>query len=72
MVAGMDIEQVYLAEYMVGGKDVFFAATGASSGELLKGVNYSPEGVFTQSLAMCLRSGTIRWIDCYHQSSGSD
>ena len=65
-MAALDVERVYLAEEMVGGEDVFFAATGASSGELLKGVTVSPAGTFTQSLVMCLRSGTVRWVDCMH------
>ena len=65
-MAGLDVERVYLAEEMVGGEDVLFAATGASSGELLKGVTVSPAGTFTQSLVMCLRSGTVRWVDCMH------
>ena len=65
-MAGLDVDRVYLAEEMVRGEDVFFAATGASSGELLEGVTVSPEGTFTQSLVMCLRSGTVRWVDCMH------
>ena len=68
--AGQDIERVYTAEELVGGKDVIFAATGASSGEFLKGVERSYEGIFTQSIVLCLRSGTVRWIDCLHSSSG--
>ena len=66
MMAGLDVERVYFSEELVGGEDVFFAATGASSSELLKGVTVSLEGTFTQSLVMCLRSGTVRWIDCMH------
>ena len=35
---GLDLGHVYNAEELVGGQDVFFAATGASTGELLQGV----------------------------------
>jgi fructose-1,6-bisphosphatase II len=64
--AGLDIDHVYTTEELVSGDDVFFAATGASSGELLKGVNFFHGGATTQSLAMRSRSGTIRWIDSVH------
>ena len=53
-------------EDLVAGDDVFFAATGVSSGELLKGVRYFAGGAQTQSLAMRGRSGTVRRIDSWH------
>jgi fructose-1,6-bisphosphatase II len=62
----IDLNQVYTTEDMVGGEDVFFAATGVSSGELLKGVRYFSSGAQTQSLVMRARSGTTRWIDTIH------
>ena len=63
---GIDLNKVYTTEDMVGGEDVFFAATGVSSGELLKGVRYFSGGAQTQSLVMRARSGTSRWIDTIH------
>ena len=63
--AGVDVEKVYCAEELVGGEDVYFAATGASSGDLLKGVKLTSDGASTQSLVMCNRSGTVRWIDSF-------
>jgi len=64
--AGLDLEHVYNTEELVGGDDVFFAATGATTGDLLKGVVVTPTGASTQSLVMRSRSGTIRWIDAVH------
>jgi len=64
--AGVDVEKVYCTEELVGGEDVYFAATGASSGELLKGVTLTTDGASTQSLVMCNRSGTVRWIDSFY------
>jgi fructose-1,6-bisphosphatase II len=64
--AGMDLNKVYKTEDLIDSDDVFFAATGVSSGELLTGVRYSTGGAQTQSLAMRCRSGTIRWIDSWH------
>lgn len=63
---GVDLAHVYDAFEMVGGDDVFFAATGASTGEMLKGVRFFGGGATTQSLVMRSRSGTVRWIDSIH------
>ena len=48
------------------GEDVFFAATGASTGELLRGVRFFGGGAETQSLVMRSRSGTTRWMEATH------
>jgi fructose-1,6-bisphosphatase II len=64
--AGIDVDHVYPTDELVAGEDVFFAATGASTGELLKGVRYFSGGAETQSLVMRSRSGTTRWIDATH------
>jgi fructose-1,6-bisphosphatase II len=63
---GVNLDKVYRTEDLVNSEDVFFAATGVSSGEMLKGVRYSGGRAQTQSLAMRSRSGTIRWIDSWH------
>jgi fructose-1,6-bisphosphatase II len=63
---GVDLDRVYKIEDLINSEDVFFAATGVSSSELLKGVRYSSGGAETQSIAMRSRSGTIRWIDSWH------
>ena len=70
--AGLDLDHVYNTEELVGGDDVFFAATGATTGELLKGVVVTPTGASTQSLVMRSRSGTIRWIDAVHDFTRLD
>ena len=64
--ASIDLEKVYKIEDMISTDDVYFSATGVSSGELLKGVRYFSGGAQTQSLAMRSLSGTIRWIDSWH------
>jgi len=63
---GEDVEKVYKTDDLISTDDVFFAATGVSSGDLFKGVRYFSGGATTQSLAMRGRSGTIRWIDSRH------
>jgi len=66
IAAGVDLDKVYTTEDLVRSDDVFFATTGVSSGDLLKGVRYFTGGAETQSLAMRARSGTIRWISSMH------
>ncbi len=46
--------------------DVMFAATGVTSGDMLKGVRYFKGGAKTHSLVMRSRSGTIRLIETDH------
>ena len=70
--AGLDLEKVYTTEELVGGEDVFFAATGASTGELVREVRFFGGGAQTQSLVMRSRSGTIRWIDSIHDFNRLD
>jgi fructose-1,6-bisphosphatase II len=70
--AGIDLSHVYTTEELVSGDDVFFSATGASTGELLKGVGIHANGATTQSLVMRSRSGTIRWIDAVHDFTRLD
>jgi fructose-1,6-bisphosphatase II len=66
IATGTDVDKVYQMEDLIDSDDVFFAATGVSSGELLKGVRYFTGGAQTQSLEMRCRSGTVRWIDSWH------
>jgi fructose-1,6-bisphosphatase II len=69
---GTDVDKVYTTRDLIDSDDVFFAATGISTGELLKGVRYYAGGAQTESLAMRCRSGTVRWIDAYHNLNRLD
>jgi fructose-1,6-bisphosphatase II len=51
----------------VRGDDCFFAATGLTDGQLLRGVRFEGGGARTQSLVMRSRSGTVRLIDARHR-----
>ncbi|RDI75236.1 glpX: fructose-1,6-bisphosphatase, class II [Gaiella occulta] len=64
--AGFDLDRVLGAGDLVGGKDVFVAATGVTGGSLLRGVRTSRAGVETESIVMRSRSGTVRRIAAYH------
>ena len=64
--AGYDLDQVLTTDDLVGGDEVFFAATGVTTGALLRGVRYTPEGAITDSIVMRSRSGTVRRIEAHH------
>ena len=64
---GYDLSQILTTDDLVKGDNCFFAATGITDGELLKGVRYEPGLVHTQSLVMRSRSGTVRLIDAQHR-----
>ena len=65
--AGYDLDRMLDTQTLVSGDDVFFAATGITDGDLLKGVRYWGDGARTQSLVMRSKSGTIRTIDATHR-----
>jgi fructose-1,6-bisphosphatase II len=58
--AGYDVSRVLATE------DCFFAATGVTDGDLVRGVRFDATGATTQSLVMRGRSGTIRKVDAHH------
>jgi fructose-1,6-bisphosphatase II len=64
--AGYDLDQVLTTDDLVGGDDVFFAATGVTTGALLRGVRYTTQGAVTDSIVMRSRSGTVRRIEAQH------
>ena len=64
---GYDLEQVLSTDDLVGGDDVFFAATAITDGDLLQGVRYRGDGATTESLVMRAKSGTIRRIQATHK-----
>ncbi len=64
--SGADLDQVFTTNDLVRSDDVFFAATGITDGELLRGVRYFPNGATTSSLAMRSASGTVRRIEATH------
>jgi fructose-1,6-bisphosphatase II / sedoheptulose-1,7-bisphosphatase len=58
-------DRVYRVDEMAKG-DVMFAATGVTSGAMLRGVRRHAGGAYTHSIAMRSRSGTVRYIEGHH------
>lgn len=67
--AGYDLNQVLHIDDLVSSDNCFFAATGITDGDLLKGVQFERGIAKTQSLVMRSQSGTVRLIEGHHQLS---
>ncbi len=66
---GIDVERVLSCDDLVASDDAFFAATGITDGDLLRGVHFFGDRATTQSVVMRSRSGTVRKIDAEHRLS---
>jgi fructose-1,6-bisphosphatase II len=65
--AGYDLDKILTTDDLVQGDNCFFAATGITDGELLRGVHYDSRGASTQSLVMRSKSGTVRQVNAQHR-----
>ncbi|MEZ5412111.1 MAG: class II fructose-bisphosphatase [Acidimicrobiales bacterium] len=64
---GYDLDKVLTMDDLVAGENCFFAATGITNGDLLRGVRVHAGGITTQSLVMRAKSGTVRLIEAIHR-----
>ncbi len=65
---GIDINALLTMEDLVKGNEVYFAATGISDGDFLKGVIYKGnKTALTHSLVMRSETGTIRFVEAIHK-----
>lgn len=69
LLAGYDLDEVLTTDRLVASHNCFFAATGITDGELLKGVLHEPQAATTQSLVMRSKSGTVRLVNARHSLS---
>lgn len=65
--AGMDVRQTLRLADLARGDDHFFAATGITQGDFLRGVRYTATGAVTQSLVTRSHSGTWRIVEAHHR-----
>jgi fructose-1,6-bisphosphatase II len=63
---GFDLDEVLTTERLVSSPDTFFVCTGVTPGDLVAGVEYTGQGVITDSLCMRGKSGTVRSITAHH------
>jgi fructose-1,6-bisphosphatase II len=64
---GYDFDRVLTINELVASNDVFFAATGITDGDLLRGVHYFAHGATTDSLVVRGLTGTVRRIEATHR-----
>jgi fructose-1,6-bisphosphatase II / sedoheptulose-1,7-bisphosphatase len=60
-----DPNKIYRVDEMARG-DVMFAATGVTSGAMLRGVRRYANGAYTHSIVMRSKSGTVRYVEGHH------
>ncbi|GMV32529.1 MAG: class II fructose-bisphosphatase [Chloroflexi bacterium] len=70
--AGYDFDKILTMDDLVSSEDVFFAATGITDGELLKGVRYYGDRITTDTLVVRGLTGTIREIIATHTTDKLD
>jgi len=69
---GYDFDKVLMMDDLVASEDVFFAATGITDGELLKGVRYYGNRITTDTLVVRGLTGTVRQISATHTTDKLD
>ena len=67
LAAGYDLSRVLTTNDLVSGH-AYFAATGISDGDLLRGVRYRGDRATTQSIVTRSESGTVRTVTAEHAS----
>ncbi|AWB82212.1 fructose-bisphosphatase class II [Corynebacterium yudongzhengii] len=65
--AGHDLDAVLTIDDLVSSNNCYFAATGVTNGDMLRGVTYRAKGATTRSLVMRSKSGTIRHVEAEHK-----
>lgn len=61
-----DPRKIYQIEDMVKG-DCLFAATGVTTGSMLRGVKFRKDVIETETVVMRSATGTVRWIKAEHR-----
>lgn len=69
LAAGHDLDRILGLDDLIATDNCYFAATGVTNGDMLRGVSYRKNGATTRSLVMRARSGTVRYIESIHQLS---
>ncbi len=65
-VHGLDLKRVMITVDLVGGDEAYLAATGVTTGEFLRGVEFGHDRAVTHSVTMQASTGTIRYMNTHH------
>jgi fructose-1,6-bisphosphatase II len=64
--AGHDLTRILELDDLVAGDNAYFVATGVTGGDLLRGVERTPQVIRTESIVLRSASGTLRRISAEH------
>jgi len=67
-----DFNRVYETEDLAPGKQIVFACTGVTDGNLLRGVRFFGDGIRTHSLVMRFEDRQVRFVDAVHLEKRPD
>src|SRR5438309_42336 len=67
-----DPKRVYETEDLAPGRQIIFACTGVTDGNILRGVRFFGDGIRTHSLVMNLEERQVRFIDSVHLEKRPD
>ncbi|MGH9787756.1 MAG: class II fructose-bisphosphatase [Candidatus Acidiferrales bacterium] len=67
-----DLKRVYFTQDLAPGKNMVFACTGVTNGDLLRGVRFFGEGARTHSLLVTLEPHNVRFVDAVHLERADD
>jgi fructose-1,6-bisphosphatase II len=67
-----DVNKIYSTQELAPGKNIVFAASGVTDGNLLKGVRFFGDGTRTQSIVMTTMPARVRFTDTVHLENKPD
>jgi fructose-1,6-bisphosphatase/sedoheptulose 1,7-bisphosphatase-like protein len=67
-----DTGKIYMTQELAPGRQIVFAASGVTDGNLLRGVRFTPDGTRTQSIVMTSHPPRVRFIDTMHLENRPD
>src|SRR5690348_1713996 len=67
-----DTDKTYTTQELAPGRQIVFAASGVTDGNLLKGVRFFGDGTRTQSIVMTLTPARVRFVDTVHLENKPD
>ncbi len=67
VAAGHELNRVLTTDDLVASDNCYFAATGLTNGDMVRGVSYRANGATTRSLVMRSKSGTVRYVESRHK-----
>ncbi|MGH9720136.1 MAG: class II fructose-bisphosphatase [Bryobacteraceae bacterium] len=67
-----DLNRVYKTHDLAPGKEIVFAASGVTDGNLLKGVRFFGDGIRTQSIVMTRSPARVHFVDTVYMENRPD